>query len=95
MKPNSFVQLRRIELDGDQTIDVEDLGQAEALLGNAEHFDTTARRLGGRGRTASTERYGGWLGRYHDALDEAMERISRERSQRPPRQRLRRSETER
>jgi type IV secretory pathway VirD2 relaxase len=41
MKPNSFVQLRRIELDGDQTIDVEDLGQAEAL----REFPATVRDI--------------------------------------------------
>ncbi len=92
MKPNSFVQLKRVDLDGDQAMDVQDFGNAESLLGNVEHFDEAAKRLGGRRRSDSTQRYGGWLGRYHDALDEAAERISKERSEQPPRQRLRRSE---
>jgi hypothetical protein len=95
IRPNSFVQLRRMDLDGEQGMDVQDFGNAESLLGNAAHFDEATRRLGGRRRSASTEPYGGWLGRYHDALDEASERISKERSQQLPSQRARRSRTER
>jgi type IV secretory pathway VirD2 relaxase len=94
MRPNSFVQLRRVDLDG-EAMDVQDLGNAESLLRNTAHFNGTAKRLGGRRRGASTERYGGWLGRYHDALDEATERMSKERSQQPPRQRVRQAGTER
>jgi len=95
MRPNSFVQLKRVDFDGDQAMDVQDLGNAESLMGNAAHFDVAAKRLVGRRRPASTERFGGWLGRYQDALDEATKRISKERSQRSPRQRVRRSGTER
>ncbi len=93
--PNSFVQLKQVYLDGEQAMDVQDLGNAESLLGNAAHFDVAAQRLGGRRRSAPTERYGGWLGRYQDALDQATERMRKERSQRAPSQRLRRSGTER
>jgi len=95
MKPNSFVRLKRIDLDEGQAMDVQDFGNAESLLQNIAHFDVAAKRLGGRIRTAATERYGGWLGQYQNALDEAMERIRKERSQQSPRRRLRRSETER
>jgi type IV secretory pathway VirD2 relaxase len=94
IKPNSFVQLKRVNLDGDQAMDVQDCGNAESLLGNAAHFDAAAKRLVAH-KSASTQRYGGWLGRYHDAMDEAAERISKEGYQRPPRRRLRRSQTER
>jgi hypothetical protein len=88
-------KLKRVDLDGQQAMDVQDLGNAESLLGNAVHFDKVARRNGGRRRPALTERYSGWLGRYQDALDEATERIDKERSRRSPRKRLSLSETER
>jgi hypothetical protein len=93
MKPNSFVELKRVDLDGEQAMDVRDLGNAESLLENTAHFEEAAQGLGSLSRPAS-ERYGGWLGRYQNALDEATKRISKERSQRSPRQRVRRSGTE-
>jgi type IV secretory pathway VirD2 relaxase len=92
IRPNSFVQLRRVDLDGEQAMDVQDFGNAESLLGNAAHFDEAAKRLGGRRRSASAQRYSGWLGRYRDALDEATERMGKHRPQQSQHQRLRRSE---
>jgi hypothetical protein len=95
IKPNSFVQLKRVDLDAEQAMDVQDLGNAETLLVNTAHFDAATRQRNGHRRSAPTQRYGGWLGRYHDALDEASERMIKERSEQLSSRRRGRSGTER
>jgi len=52
---------------------VANLGNAEALLENRDHFRSLAERLLQRGAIPfDDERWGGWLGRYHETLREAV-----------------------
>jgi hypothetical protein len=95
MKPNSFIQLKRVDLHGDQAMDVRDFGNAEALLGNTEHLDQTARGLSARRRTASTEPMGaGFVDITMHWIRQRSVSVKNALSSRP-RQRLDRSETQR
>jgi hypothetical protein len=52
---------------------VANLGNAEALFENRDHFQSLAKRLLQRGAIPfDDERWGGWLGRYQDTLREAV-----------------------
>jgi hypothetical protein len=61
LRVNSFVRLRR---HGKTMIAVEDLGNAEKLLANAEYFREAASRM----RTVQTATNTGWLGRYQTQM---------------------------
>ena len=51
---------------------VANLGDAEELFENRDHFRSLAKRLLQRGGVPfDNERWGGWLGRYQEALREA------------------------
>ncbi len=65
---NSFVQLRKVALDGALTLDVKDLGDADQLLTNPRHLGEEARELLKRGIMPTEDGWGGWLGRYQAAL---------------------------
>lgn len=47
-------------------LEVEGFGYAEALLKRRSHFVAEARRIAGKPQSA--EVWGGWLGRYNQAL---------------------------
>ena len=71
---NSFVVINTaMDEDRRQRIVVENLGNAEALFGNRNHFRSLAKRLVEHGVNLSDdERWGGWLGRYYEKLREAI-----------------------
>jgi hypothetical protein len=71
---NSFVAINKtVDEDHRRRIVVENLGSAEALLGNRDHFRAQAERLIEHGVNLSDdERWGGWLGRYYERLREAV-----------------------
>ena len=71
LKPNSFARFRRIIVDGDLTLAVEDLGDAEALVNAPERLEATAKTLIKRGILPAEDGWGGWLGRYQRALRRA------------------------
>jgi hypothetical protein len=68
LRPNSFVRLRRGLIDD---VDVQDLGDSEALLANRRHFESQAQRLLKRGVVPTDDGWGGWLGQYQKALVKA------------------------
>lgn len=61
LKVDTFVRLRR---HARSQVDVEDLGSAEKLLGQPEHFVEAARGI----RLRPSVTAGGWLGRYQNQL---------------------------
>ena len=74
LKTNSFVKIEKtIDEDRRRRIVVVNLGDAEALFENRDHFRSLAKRLEQRGVVPfDDERWGGWLGRYHEKLREAV-----------------------
>jgi type IV secretory pathway VirD2 relaxase len=81
---NSFVVINKtVDEDRRRRIVVANLGNAEALFENRDHFRTLAKRLTEHGVNLSEdERWGGWLGRYYEKLREAVYDLgdSKERS---------------
>ena len=71
---NSFVAIKKtVDEDRRRRIVVENLGNAEKLFENRNHFRTQAKRLVEHGVNLSDdERWGGWLGRYYEKLREAV-----------------------
>jgi hypothetical protein len=90
---NSFVVIQKT-MDENRTspIAVTNLGEADTLLRNRDHFRSRAKRLLQCGVFPfDDERWGGWLGKYHEALREALLDLENARN----RQRSRASELER
>jgi len=71
---NSFVAIKKtMDENHRRRIVVANLGDAEALFENQDHFRSLAKRLVQRGVVPfDDERWGGWLGRYHETLREAV-----------------------
>ena len=71
LRTNSFVRLRRILVDEQSTLDIEDLGDSESLFKNRRYFQNQAQQLIKRGILPSEDGWGGWLGKYQSALKQA------------------------
>ena len=71
---NSFVVITKtVDEERKRRIAVANLGEADALLQDRGHFRSLARRLLQRGIVPfDDERWGGWLGRYHETLRETL-----------------------
>jgi hypothetical protein len=67
LKPNRFVEIRRPAASSQTGLVIRDFGDAEQYLTSA-HLKNTARNLLRRGAVADAPAWGGWLGRYYDAL---------------------------
>jgi type IV secretory pathway VirD2 relaxase len=85
LRPNSFARLKRAFVNGRPLLEVEDLGNAEELLGDTRHFEHAAAHLLEAGRPVPQESRAGWLGRYQKTLLLAAQKIdhkarSKERS---------------
>jgi Protein of unknown function (DUF3363) len=78
MRTNSFVRLRKIMVDGKPLLEIDDLGEAEAILRNPKHFRDSA-RLYLRAGISPADIWGGWLGRYKSALGRAVDELTKER----------------
>lgn len=72
LRPGSFVALYKRFESGRPVVDVNDRGDAEALLNNEQYFADTAKRLLRRG-VIGGESWDGWLGRYQNALRAALQ----------------------
>jgi hypothetical protein len=65
--------------DGHPALEIDDLGDSEAILRNKGHLRETAQRLIRRGIIPQEYGWNGWLGRYQKALKEAATAIEGER----------------
>jgi hypothetical protein len=74
LRTNSFVRLSRPSV-GRPAIDVNDMGDAEALLSNSGYLRSAARRLLMLGMMPTEDGWAGWLGRYQAALSKATAEI--------------------
>ena len=78
LRTNSFVRLRKLFVDGEPQMEIDDLGDSEAVLANRSHLRQTARALIKRGIIPQEDGWGGWLGRYQSVLRKtAMTEIER------------------
>jgi len=68
LRTNSLIRLRKVLAAGRALLEVDELGNSEALLKNARFLDETARELRGRGIIPAEDGWGGWLGRYQAAI---------------------------
>ena len=71
LRTNSFVRLRKLFTDGRPAVEIDDMGDSEAILRNKGHLRETAQRLIRRGIIPQEEGWNGWLGRYQKALSDA------------------------
>ncbi len=71
---NSFVVITKaLDEERRRRIVVANLGQADALLQDRDHFRSLAKRLLQRGVVPfDDERWGGWLGKYHETLRDTV-----------------------
>jgi type IV secretory pathway VirD2 relaxase len=78
MRTNSFVRLRKVMVTGKPVLEIDDLGDAEAILRNRKHFRESAKQALRQGLPTPEGTWGGWLGRYHSALGQAVGELARE-----------------
>lgn len=71
LRTNAFARLRRIFIDEEPIVQVEDLGDSEALLKRTDHFASKAQQLLKNGVLPAEDGWGGWLGRYQSTLRQA------------------------
>jgi len=79
VRTNSFVRLRRLFTDGLPALEIDDMGDSEAILRNKRHLREAAQRLIRPGIVPQEDGCNGWLGRYRKAVSEAATAIERDR----------------
>ncbi len=72
LRTNAFVQLQKLTVDGRPVLEIEDMGDAEALLRNKSKLHEIGQRLIRRGFIPQDDGWAGWLGRYQKALRDAV-----------------------
>jgi type IV secretory pathway VirD2 relaxase len=79
LRTNSFVRLRKVFKDGRPAVEIDDMGDSEAILRDDRHFRGKAQRLIRRGIVPQEDGWNGWLGRYQKALGDAATALDHER----------------
>jgi hypothetical protein len=79
LRTNSFVRLRKLFEDGRPAVEIDEMGDSEAILRNKGHLRETAKRLIRHGIVPQEDGWNGWLGRYQKALSDAATALDRER----------------
>ena len=72
LRTNSFVQLRKSTAEGRPALEIDDMGDSEAMLGNNRKLRELGQRLIRRGIMPEDDGWSGWLGRYQKALRDAV-----------------------
>lgn len=72
LRANSFVRLSRIPINEESAVDIEDLGDSQALLKNHRFFQNQAREMLKRGILPVDDGWGGWLGQYQRMLKQTV-----------------------
>lgn len=80
LRANSFVRLRKLFSAGKPLIEVDDLGDSEAILKNKPYLRSAAQSLLRRGIIPTDDGWNGWLGRYQHAVIEAHRAADRHRT---------------
>lgn len=74
LRANNFVRLRRQFVNGQPLLEIDDRGDANAVLKNKAFLSDAAQRLTKRGVIPTEEGCGGWLGAYERAVRQAATR---------------------
>jgi type IV secretory pathway VirD2 relaxase len=82
MRTNSFVRFRMLRRNGKPILEIDDLGDSEALLKNRRYFRDAVKQQTSGTSSASETSWGGWLGRYQTAILHAGSELAAERDQR-------------
>ena len=86
LQTNSFIRLRKFSTVRGPVVEIQDMGDSEAVLRNKAHFRETAREMIRRGVYPQDGGWNGWLGRYQKALVDAAfaleQRQAKERERR-------------
>jgi hypothetical protein len=70
LKTNSFIRLRKLSTARGPVVEIQDMGDAEAMLRNNRRLRDAAREMMKRGDIPQDEGCNGWLGKYQTALRE-------------------------
>jgi len=81
MKTDSFVRLRKVMAKGKPVLEIDDLGDSEALLRNRKHFRESAKHNFVTSAMTVENGWGGWLGRYQSTMRQAVAEVAAEREQ--------------
>ncbi len=74
LQTNSFIRLRKFSTARGAVVEIQDMGDSEAVPRNKAHLRETAREMIRRGVYPQDGGWNGWLGRYQKALvDTAFE----------------------
>jgi hypothetical protein len=79
LRINTFVRLRKAFAGGRPQIAVEELGTAESILENRSYLRQKAQQLAHKVGIPVEDGWGGWLGRYQQAIRSASDETRRER----------------
>jgi len=71
LRANSFLKLRRIFGVSGPITDIQELGDADAILTKRRHFEAEAQQLIKLGLVPTEDWCGGWLGQYQASLHQA------------------------
>jgi len=71
LRTNAFVRLRRVFINEEPIVEVEHVGNSESLLKDKKHFRAEAHELLKKGIAPMEQGWGGWLGKYQQALKQA------------------------
>jgi hypothetical protein len=82
LRTNAFVRLRRIFIDEEPALQVEDFGNSDSLLRNRTHFEGKVRELLKNGVVPVEQGWGGWLGQYQRSVMQAAMEIQHPAPQR-------------
>jgi hypothetical protein len=80
LRTNSFIRLRKLNAEGRPALEIDDMGDSEAILRNKGHLRETAHRLIRRGIVPTEDGWKGWLGRYQRALSAVVTTLESQRS---------------
>jgi type IV secretory pathway VirD2 relaxase len=81
LRTNSFVRLRKRSIGGEPVMEIDELGNSDAILRNESYLKRTAQALIKRGIIPDESGWGGWLGRYQAAVRRmALEELALSRS---------------
>jgi len=72
LRTNSFVQLRSRQAENGPALEIEDMGDSEALLRNKRRLHEIGHHLIRRGFIPQDDGWGGWLGRYQRAVRDTV-----------------------
>ncbi len=89
LQTNSFIRLRKFSTARSPVVQIQDMGDSEAILTNKAHLRETAREMIQRGVYAQDGGWNGWLGRYQKALVDAAFALEQEKAKERERRRSR------